>query len=170
MRYDGLMASRILPIMFLCAGFLYAQKVETDFNESVDFSAFKTYNWRKARAANDIADNRIRTAIAAQLSKKGFTESESGGDVLVTYRVTSKDKRETERIPNMNRRGIYGGSTRTSRVYTQGTLLIDILDGKSKELIWRATCKDSVNDVAKFEKRLGDDVEKAFKKFPPKKK
>ena len=171
------MALRFLSILFLCAGSLYAQKVETDFNESVDFNAFKTYSWRIARASkkqdaadNSIADNRIRTAIAAQLSKKGFTEAESGGDVVVTYRVTSKDKRETERIPNMNRRGAYGGSTRTSRVYTQGTLLIDILDGKSKELIWRATCKDSVNDVAKFEKRLGEDVEKAFKKFPPKKK
>ena len=83
---------------------------ETGFNESVDFSAFKSYSWREARAGNDIADNRIRTAIEAQLSKKGFTEAESGGDVLVTYRVTSKDKRETERIPTMNRRGGYSGS------------------------------------------------------------
>jgi Domain of unknown function (DUF4136) len=165
------MALRWLTVLLLGAGFLNAQKVATDFNESVDFSAFKTYSWRKAKAAeNAIADNRIHTSIAAQLSKKGFTEAESGGDVLVTYRVTNKDKKETERIPNMNRRGGYSGSSRVSRVYTQGTLLIDILDGKSKELIWRATCKDSVNDVAKFEKRLGEDVEKAFKKFPPKKK
>ena len=171
------MALRFLPVLFLCAGSLNAQKVETDFNESVDFSAFKTYSWRVARgskkqdaANNPIADNRIRTAIAAQMAKKGFTEAESGGDVLVTYRVTTKDKRESERMPSMSRRGAYGGSTRTTREYTQGTLLIDILDGKSKELIWRATCKDSVNDVAKFEKRLGEDVDKVFKKFPPKKK
>ena len=169
------MPSRFLPLALLSAGLLYAQKVETDFNESIDFSAFKTYSWRKAQASkkaaeNSIADNRIHTAIASQMTKKGFTEVESGGDLIVTYRVTSKDKRETERIPNINRRGGYGGSTRTSRVYTQGTLLIDMLDGKTKELIWRATCKDSVNDVAKFEKRLGEDVEKAFKKFPPKKK
>ncbi len=171
------MGSRVLLLLFSCVGFLYSQKVETDFNESVDFGAFKTYSWRQARsskkqdlAANSIADNRIRTAITAQLLKKGFTEAESGGDVLVTFRVTSKDKRETERMPKMGRRGGYGSSTRTSRVYTQGTLLIDVLDGKSKELIWRATCKDSVNDVTKFEKRLGEDVEKAFKKFPPKKK
>ena len=68
------------------------------------------------------------------------------------------------------RRGEYSGSSRVSRVYTQGTLLIDILDGKSRESIWCATRKDSVNDVAKIEKRLGEDVEKAFKKFPPKKK
>ena len=89
---------------------------------------------------------------------------------MVTYRVTSKDKRETDRIPTMNRRGGYSGSKRTTRVYTQGTLLIDMLDGKSKELVWRATCKDSQNDATKFQKRLGEDVEKAFRKFPPKKK
>jgi len=158
-------------MLLLGAALLPAQKITTDFNESLDFSAFKTYSWKKTKAAaNDIADNRIRTSIAAQMSKKGFTEAESGGDVQITYRVTSKDKKETERMPNMNRRGGHSGSTRTTHIYTQGTLLIDILDGKSKELIWRATCRDSVSDPEKFEKNLASDVEKAFKKFPPKKK
>lgn len=163
--------------MLLCAGVLWGQKVTTDFNESVDFSKFKTYSWSRAKASkkadpvdNSISGNRIRTAIAAQLAKKGFTEAESGGDVLITYRVTSKDRKQTERSGGMGRRGGFGNTTRITTVYTQGTLLIDILDGGNNELIWRATCKDTVSDPEKFEKRLGQDVEKAFKKYPPKKK
>ena len=55
LRYDSLMASRLLPLLLLGAGFLQAQKVEADFNESVDFSAFKTYSWRKTKAAENAA-------------------------------------------------------------------------------------------------------------------
>ncbi len=177
LRYDFHMTLRWLPILFLGLGTLQAQNVTTDFNEAVDFSKFKTYSWRKAKAAkkadpvdNSISDNRIRTSIAAQLAKKGFTEAESGGDVVITYRVTSKDKKQTERSPGMGRRGGFGNTTRVTSVYTQGTLLIDMLNGDNNELIWRATCKDTVSDPEKFEKRLGQDVEKAFKKYPPKKK
>ena len=71
-------------------------------------------------------------------------------------------------------RGVYLGgiepvnTTTTIRKYTQGTLVVDIWDARTKELIWRGTATDSVSDSPeKNEKKMKKAMEKLFKNYPP---
>jgi hypothetical protein len=52
--------------------------------------------------------------------------------------------------------------------YTEGTLLVDMYDTKTKQLIWRGTAVDEVKEKQdKREKQMAKASEKLFKKFPP---
>ena len=65
----------------------YSQKVNTDWDHSVhDFSSFRTYQWLKPvrSTGNPLMDQRIVTAIDAQMAQKGFQRVENNPDVLVT--------------------------------------------------------------------------------------
>lgn len=64
--------------------------------------------------------------------------------------------------------GGFGSSTTTEQDYKEGTLVIDLYDGKNKQLIWRGSAEDTLSDkAAKNEKKLEKGVEKMFKNFPP---
>ena len=72
--------------------------------------------------------------------------------------------------PGWGRRGFggFGTETTSASTYTEGTLVIDIFDGKTKELIWRGTATDTLSGKPeKNEKKLTKVVEKMFEEFPP---
>ncbi len=51
-----------------------------------------------------------------------------------------------------------------------GMLVVDILDGKDKQLIWRGIATDTLSDnPEKNEKKINKAAEKMFAKFPPSK-
>jgi hypothetical protein len=55
--------------------------------------------------------------------------------------------------------------------YKIGTLVLDMYDTGSKQLIWRGTASESISDdSSKNEKKLQKSVDKMFDKFPPEKK
>ena len=68
-------------------------------------------------------------------------------------------------------RGFGGGigeSTTTTETYTVGTLVIDLFDSSTKQLIWRGSSSDTLSKNSnKNIKNLDKDVEKMFKNFPP---
>lgn len=48
-----------------------------------------------------------------------------------------------------------GEATTTEQDYKEGTLVVDLYDGNSKQLIWRGSAEDSVsNNPEKNEKNL----------------
>jgi hypothetical protein len=67
------------------------------------------------------------------------------------------------------RYGGMGTSTTTVSEYAVGTMVVDIFDTKSKQLIWRGIGSDEASDKAdKNQKKIAKATEKMFKKFPPK--
>jgi len=64
--------------------------------------------------------------------------------------------------------GGFGESTTTEQDYKEGTLVVDLFDAKTKQLIWRGSAEDTLSSKAeKNEKNLDKGVEKMFKDFPP---
>jgi hypothetical protein len=52
--------------------------------------------------------------------------------------------------------------------YKEGTLVIDVYDGKTKQLLWRGSAEGTLSDkAAKNETKLDKAVAKMFKDFPP---
>jgi hypothetical protein len=158
-------------------GSAFAQNVETDFDHKANFSQYKTYSWEEIKPSNSLWDARIKSAVDAQLAAKGWSQVASGGDVCVVAIKTSQTQRTLQTFyDGMGggwgwRRfggGGFGDATTTEQDYKVGTLVIDLYDAKTKQLLWRGSAQDTVSDKAtQNEKNLDKGVAKMFKKFPP---
>jgi Domain of unknown function (DUF4136) len=161
-------------VLFLVAlGTALAQHVTTDFDHQANFTQYKTYSWQEIKPANSLWDARIKNAVDAQLAAKGWTQVDSGGDVSVVAIKTTQTQRSLQTFYDGfggGRRGFggMGESTTTVQDYKEGTLVVDLYDAKTQQLIWRGSAEDTLSDkAAKNEKNLDKGVAKMFKKFPP---
>jgi hypothetical protein len=168
----------ISVVLFLVAlGSAFSQQVQTDFDHQANFSQYKTYSWQTITPPDSLWDARIKSAVDAQLAAKGWTPVPSGGDVAIVAIKTSQTERSLQTFyDGMGggwgwRRfggGGFGEATTTEQDYKEGTLVIDLYDAKTKQLIWRGSAEDAVSNKAeKNEKNLDKGVAKMFKKFPP---
>jgi Domain of unknown function (DUF4136) len=162
----------LLPL--LVAGQIYAQKVEIEFDESADFSRYKTFAVQegqlnaKAPALNsELTRKKIDNEIRKRLIEKGLMEVSAKPDLNVRFTLGSARRSEVEAYPA----GWRGLGTRRVRVaYTEGTLVINLRDTSKRELVWRAIAVEDKSDPAKISEHLDDMVKKSIEKYPPKKK
>jgi Domain of unknown function (DUF4136) len=153
----------------------FAQHVKTDFDHQANFTQYKTYSWQEIKPTNSLWDARIKSAVDAQLAAKGWTQVDSGGDVAIVAIKTTQTQRSLETFYD----GMGGGwrwrgfggmgeATTTEQDYKEGTLVVDMYDARTKQLIWRGSTEDTLSDKeAKNEKNLDKGVAKMFKGFPP---
>jgi Domain of unknown function (DUF4136) len=166
----------VCAVFFLAMlGAAFAQHVETDFDHQANFSQYKTYSWQAIKPGDSLWDARIKSAVDAQLAAKGWTQVDSGGDVSIVAIKTTQTQRTLQTFYDgfgggWRWRGFggMGQSTTTEQDYKEGTLVVDLYDAKTKQLIWRGSAQDTLSDKAeKNEKNLDKGVAKMFKKFPP---
>jgi hypothetical protein len=158
-------------------GAAFAQQVKTDFDHQANFSQYKTYSWQEIKPTNSLWNARIKSAVDAQLTAKGWNQVDTGGDVAIVAIATSHTERTLQTFyDGMGggwgwRRfggGGFGESTTTEQDYKEGTLVVDVYDAKTKQLIWRGSAEDMVSNKPETnEKNLNKGVAKMFKKFPP---
>ena len=147
--------------------------ISTDYDHGVNFAQYKTYSWGKIQTANGLWDARVKDGVATQLAAKGLTEMPSGGDVVITARDAIQNQQELNTFyDGFGGRRWFGGGMGTATTTTEtikvGTLLVEMFDGHSKNLIWRASATDTLsNNSDKNIKSLDKNVQKMFQHFPP---
>ncbi len=151
-------------------------RVDVDFDETIDFARYKTYAWRAGTPTKDsLMQKRIENAVEGQLEAKGFIKKEGAPDLYVITYASGK----TEQVVNVNNVGYagygWGGWNRwgptTVNVYDikTGTLMVDLVDAGSNELVWRGVATKTLSEnPQKIAKLINKVVAKMFKKFPPK--
>jgi hypothetical protein len=151
-----------------------AEKVETDYDHTANFSQYHTYSWGPVRATDPLFEKRIRDAVDRELQTKGWQSVPAGGDVTLTAVATKKNKAEYTTFYD----GLGGGwrwrgwgdgmATTTVDNIPVGTLVIDMYDTSTKQLVWRGLATDQLSDKPdKDTKKLEKAVNKMFDKFPP---
>jgi hypothetical protein len=76
--------------LMVLLGSAFGQHIQTDFDHQANFSQYKTYSWQEIKPANSLWDSRIKNAVDAQLSAKGWTQVDNGGDVaIVAIKMTT---------------------------------------------------------------------------------
>jgi hypothetical protein len=167
-------------IAFLVLGSLIAQgaraqKIIMEFDQTIDFSKYKTFairdgqlNSRNPALGGELVKKQIETDIQNDLTAKGLTMMTSGtADLNVRYTFGAARKSELEAYPA----GWYGRGTRYVRApYAEGTLVIDLRDSTSHSLIWRSIAAEDKSDASKIQGKINDMVKKSIDKYPPKKK
>ena len=170
--------SRIVTMATLVAGFAaasLAQQVKTDYDRSANFGQYKTYSWQSVRTSDPLMIDRIKSAINAALVAKGWAEVPSGGNTALVAIETTRDQQTLDTFYDgfgggWRWRGFggFGEATTTTETYKVGTLVVDIFDANSKNLIWRGSASDTLsNNSDKNIKELDKSVSKMFKGFSP---
>jgi hypothetical protein len=165
----------VLFLGLLVSQAVWAQKITMEFDQSVDFSRYKTFAIREGQlnsgnsALNSpLVKKQIEADIQNALTAKGLTMATGGpADLNVRYTFGAARKTEIEAYPA----GWYGRGTRYVRVpYAEGTLVIDLRDPTTRSLVWRSIAAVEKNDATKIQGKLDDMVKKSMEKYPPKKK
>jgi Domain of unknown function (DUF4136) len=160
----------------------FTQDVSTDYDKSADFSAIKTFSVKIGTSwGNPLSEKRVTDEIEGALTEKGWTktDAEKADAIVVLHGATEKQKELNTFYSGGG--GMYGGygwrgmggmgmgtSTTTATEYTVGTLVVDIFNAKSKQLLFRGTATDEISDKPeKNQKKLAKVSDKMFKNFPP---
>jgi hypothetical protein len=164
---------RLLPLMALAAA---CSSVSThyDYDTSFDFSKLKRYSWAKPAGKaeeNPLVVQRVRDATEAELKAKGFERADGGADFLVAI-YTGKQSRiqVNDWGYGYGPRGAWYGGGVDVYQYEEGTLILDVVDGASKRLVWRGTAVGIIDESLTPEERtqkIRAAVAKILSRFPP---
>ncbi|UOR04918.1 DUF4136 domain-containing protein [Hymenobacter aerilatus] len=140
--------------------------VSSDFDHAVNFRAYKTWAWYPqqpvdaeggpAKGYESFLDQRLRTAIDRELTNKGLTRVESNPDIYVAYNAKVEEKQSVSPYYNglgypyygygLYGGGLYGRGYTPVSQYAAGTVIIDLVDAKRKELAWRGSGQAQVDN------------------------
>jgi hypothetical protein len=158
-------------LVFVVAG-CATISVTSDHDPAVDFSSYKTYAF-VPRVGSGVRSplmlKRVQAAIDSVLATKGYGKSTTNPDFLVALHGATQDKVNITDY-GYHSVGPYWGGARTVDVhhYTEGTLVIDIIDIQKRELAWRGTGTGVIgNDPAKLSGTALEAVRKVLAGFPP---
>lgn len=175
--------SKLLP--FFLAAFIVScssVQVASDYDKSVDYSQFKTFAFHKAGIdkveISDLDKKRIMRGIEEAMLAKGYTKSEKP-DLLVNIFTKSREQVNVNQFNQGWGYGwgfgwnpwMFGGNTTTVTRQTEGTLYIDLIDARKKELIWQGEGSGYLTKNAeKKDKRIKEFTFEILKQYPPEKK
>ncbi len=167
-----------IPILFFLLTSCSSVRVNSDYDKKVDFSQYKTYAFLKAGIdkveISDLDKKRILRSIDETLAAKGFAKSETP-DLLINIFTKEREQVDVNQF-NMGwgygwgygwNPYLWGGNTTVNR-YTEGTLYIDLIDAKKKELIWQGEGEGTLTkDTNKKEALIKEFVSKILEQYPP---
>ncbi|TXE06881.1 DUF4136 domain-containing protein [Gelidibacter salicanalis] len=173
---------KVVPVLmlFVLMASCSSVKVASDFDKNADFNQFKTFAFFKTgidkAEISDLDKRRILRAIESELMAKGFTKSENP-DMLVS--IFTKSREKVNVYNNNYGYGPYGYGWGWSPYYwnsgynsvstsTEGTLFVDFIDAKKKELVWQGMGIGYLSQkMDKKEERINEFVAKIMEKYPP---
>jgi hypothetical protein len=170
----------VLPTALACA----TPDIDAQWDPRARFEGLATWSWAPIRAQieqdeprlqNRLVQKRIQQAIVQGLAQRGYAQVRQDPDFLVAYHAAIDEAIDTRTMYNSYRvvPQVEGWALEPSRLverYEVGTLLVDVFDSHSKELIWRGRVQSRVQDLgdpgARAE-RTNDVVRTLLEQFPP---
>lgn len=163
-------------------------EVDHKYAPGTPFSTYKSYQWvpviNEEEAATTSAetetvidaetDNLIRNKINQALANKGFTEATGDKpDFLINYQFITQQRTAVNQPgrPFGHLGYKYAVSMDVeSYAYRTGSLILDVIDPQSKEVVWQGHVygfMDVHKDPKKQQERLDKAVRMLVSKFPP---
>ena len=158
--------------------------VNYDYDTNVDWAKYKTYAWlgKESGSGTDAPSSsldsgllakRIRSSIEWEMEQRQMTPSDTP-DCLVVYHTGAQDKLQ---VTDWGYRYSdyywgYGGRQVDVYEYTEGTLVIDIIDAETKNMVWRGVGQKVIDQTTQrtpeeIQERVDGVVNKIMESFPP---
>jgi uncharacterized protein YxeA len=156
-------------------------EVDVDYDPSYDFNAKTKYVilHKTKEGESTLTNDRITTAIQNNLDARGYHKVEQkDADLIFVFHVNVKDKTDISTDYQMvgfgRGRGMGSGVIATTDVYnyTEGKLIIDALNPKTRKLVWRGVATDELNKnidtPKKRQEYISKIVQQLMQNFPKK--
>lgn len=167
-----------LLVVFTCST-AQAQKIKVEYDKSFDFSKYKTFAMDVYQeSAKPMLRLAILAAVQDDLTKRGLKQVNENPDLYVqVYGAIDTDFTTHYHDP------LYGGTipsinsgitlwhnipgTNTTVIISKGELVVDLIDARQKQLIWRGVAKQKLSDKRdKLLDQVNTAVEKMFQQYP----
>ena len=154
-------------------------QVTSDWDHNVDFSKYRTFDMREGtRISDSLIEQRIERGIVSLLEAKGLRKDPNSADLLVYTHVRVSNQTQIDYNTfgyggwygwGGWRRGGWGPTTATVREIPVGTLIVDLVDARKKELVWRGTATDTISSDpnSRSQEKVDKALAKVFETFPP---
>ena len=173
----------LLAVMIAGLAIPAAAKTQIDFNPGINFEQFKTFAYLGGvnqlvmlQLNPDLINERVHRTVAQQLTAKGMREVKSteNPDLVVRYWATSTKDADVSMVTVVGIYepfiGSYWGfwyTNITATTQRQGTLLVDLIDPKKKDLAWRIYIIRRITNSDKVWQQAEQDFAKGFESYPP---
>src|SRR6201987_5382903 len=164
-----------LLLALLACGAALAQDVTFNSMPGTDFTKYHTYKWVAIQGAtypNQIVDTQIKSSIDSQLAAKGLTKTQAAqADLYIGYQASVDQEKQWNAYGTGGLRWGGGMANATSSKISVGTLVLDMYDPGSKQLVWTGRATKTLDPKANQEKReknLDKAMQKLLKNYPPK--
>lgn len=168
----------VIALVGLAASSAMGQKVRFNFDESADFTKFKTYKWVTIEGvvqAEGLTKEQIEAAFDSELSKKGLTKMDNDtADLSVAYQFAIHSERKLSSFASdvEYRVGLPLGGTMVGEdsIINNGELALDMYATSKRIRVWRGVATKTVDLDAKpnaRQKHLTKAVRKLLEHYPP---
>lgn len=153
-------------------------RVNSDYDKNVSFDGYKTYAYHKSGIdkveISDLDKKRILRSIDEVMVAKGMTKSDNP-DLMINFFTKEREQVDVNQFNAGWGYGwgwgwnpwMWGGNTSVYR-YTEGTLTIDFIDNKKKELVWQGMGEGVLTkNTEKKDENIKEFVTKILEQYPP---
>jgi hypothetical protein len=160
-------------------------KVRTEYDPAAPFKTYRTYAWlptapgpeQPAAMRNPEAYARVVAAVDREMAAKKLvrTSVDANPDFLVSVLGWTRSGVEVVNYgytyAGAYAYGPYGAGAMVPvnevREYTEGTLLLDFVDAKSRKLVWRGTATDTVTSPESVRASIDAAARELLAAYPP---
>ena len=165
----------------LLAGCETGPQVRSVTEPGANLAAYHTYSFAAQPGTNRGGNvtpltTFFQTAIAREMSARGYQQVDNGGELLVNFNAHVSEKADIQSTPGPMygygyygyRGGMYSGPEVQTVRYKVGTANIDVVDAKRKVVVWEGIAERELTDDVMKNPQLAVDnaVAKMFAQFP----
>jgi hypothetical protein len=173
-------ARGVLALITLASACSPGIRAGADYAPGVNLGSFATFTWDEPDTRpvgdprlenNPFFEARLHEAIERELNARGLREADSGAGLVVHHHATVRDHievYEADREAGYTT-AEYGEGTRVLQ-YDEGTLLVDIANADTREVIWRGWAQFDISAALVnpeiMSKQIDEAVARIFEFFP----
>jgi hypothetical protein len=170
-------------LLLLLAAMPLLARTAVDFDPNLDFSKYKTFAFLGGvehlvmlDVNLDLLNGRVHRSVGRELTKKGLREVQTGEhpDLAVRYWANASKEVNLAVLGNWEPYAPYIDSywapmfnDVAAASKRENVLVVDFLDPKFKNLVWRLYLIRKFDDSDKEWKKADDEFSKAFEGYPP---
>ena len=151
-----------------------------DFSPSIDFTEYSSFTWDEPDDRpvgdprlenNPFFEERLHGAIAVELAERGIRQGAQGSGLIVHHHATVRSRVD---VYEADERAGYGGGTYVEGTqvvqFDQGTILVDIADAHTRDVIWRGWAQFDISRALAnpevMTRAIDEAIAKMFDDFP----
>ncbi|MFY3003193.1 DUF4136 domain-containing protein [Achromobacter xylosoxidans] len=177
-----LASGSLVTILAACAS---SPAIKSDYDRQADFSRYRTFGYMSPLGTDKagystLVTERLKDATRGQMEMRGYVYDAANPDLLVNFNGKLQQKTQVTEAPPPPmgpyygyRSGFYGGWPGygwgdTVYQYTEGTLNIDLVDARRKQMVWEGVAVGEVQnpDTATSSQNIDKAVAGIFAKYP----